>query len=59
LVSHHCLPLATGGSAKGAGELIEKCGGKVVENIFIVELTALGGRKKLVGDSFSLFQFDD
>ena len=53
------LIIATGGSAKGAGELIGKCGGQVVQNVFIIELTALGGRKKLIGDTFSLFQFDD
>jgi len=39
--------LATGGTAKAACELIEKIGGTVVETLFIIELSFLGGRKKL------------
>jgi adenine phosphoribosyltransferase len=39
--------LATGGTAGAAVRLVEQCGGKVVELAFLVELAALGGRKRL------------
>ncbi|HCJ66966.1 MAG TPA: adenine phosphoribosyltransferase [Elusimicrobia bacterium] len=39
--------LATGGTAKGVAELIEKIGGKVVACVFLIELTFLKGRDKL------------
>lgn len=39
--------IATGGSAAAAAELVERLGGKVVGYSFILELEALGGRKKL------------
>lgn len=39
--------IATGGSVKAASELVEKAKGVVVGYSFIIELTALGGRKKL------------
>jgi adenine phosphoribosyltransferase len=39
--------LATGGTAKAAIELVNKSGGAVKECAFIIELTELGGRKKL------------
>jgi len=39
--------LATGGTMKGASDLIRKSGGDVVECAFIIELFDLGGRKKL------------
>jgi adenine phosphoribosyltransferase len=51
--------IATGGSAKGAGELIAMCGGETVEYIFLVELTGLKGKEKLNAPTFSLFQFED
>jgi adenine phosphoribosyltransferase len=41
--------LATGGTAKAACELIEKCGGKVEGLAFLIELGFLDGRKKLPG----------
>ena len=34
--------LATGGTAEAAGKLVEKCGGKIVEMSFLVELIGLG-----------------
>ncbi len=40
--------LATGGTIRAAIDLVEKLGGKVMEVVFIIELKALGGRKKLV-----------
>ncbi|KAI8823358.1 adenine phosphoribosyltransferase [Fimicolochytrium jonesii] len=51
--------IATGGSAKAAGDLIAQNGGKTVEYIFIVELTALQGVTKLDAPVYSLVQFDD
>ncbi|NJL83399.1 MAG: adenine phosphoribosyltransferase [Chloroflexaceae bacterium] len=39
--------IATGGTARAAAELIELAGSEVVGFGFIVELTELGGRKKL------------
>jgi adenine phosphoribosyltransferase len=39
--------LATGGTAKAAGDLIEKLGGEIAGYCFLVELTELGGQKKL------------
>jgi adenine phosphoribosyltransferase len=39
--------LATGGTAKGVSELVEKSGGKVVAFSFLVELAFLNGRQQL------------
>jgi adenine phosphoribosyltransferase len=39
--------IATGGTAAATAELVTKLGGKVVECAFVIELTFLGGRKKL------------
>lgn len=39
--------LATGGTAKGVAELVEKLGGKVIGLYFLIELTFLHGRDKL------------
>jgi len=39
--------LATGGTAKAAGDLIRKLGGEIAGYCFLVELTELGGGKKL------------
>lgn len=41
--------LATGGTAAASAKLIEKCGAKVFEIDFLVELTFLNGREKLRG----------
>jgi adenine phosphoribosyltransferase len=41
--------LATGGTARAAANLIEKCGGKLVLASFIIELSFLKGRDKLSG----------
>ena len=41
--------LATGGTMAGACKLIEKIGGQVAGISFLVELTELGGIKKLAG----------
>ncbi|KAK7470736.1 adenine phosphoribosyltransferase [Stygiomarasmius scandens] len=51
--------IATGGSAKAAGELISKLGGKTLEYIFIIELTFLQGGSKLDAPVYSIIQSDD
>ncbi|KAJ3184046.1 adenine phosphoribosyltransferase [Gaertneriomyces sp. JEL0708] len=51
--------IATGGSAKAAGELIKQAGGNTLLYVFIVELTALKGRAKLDAETYSMIQFDD
>jgi adenine phosphoribosyltransferase len=39
--------LATGGTAAAAAALVEKLGGQILEASFLIELSFLGGRKKL------------
>ena len=39
--------LATGGTAKAAGDLVERLGGEIAGYCFLVELTELHGKKKL------------
>lgn len=46
--------IATGGSAKAAGELVGLCGGHVVEYCFMMELEFLKGRDKLNAPVFTL-----
>jgi adenine phosphoribosyltransferase len=41
--------LATGGTARAKVDLVEKLGGTVVGLAFVIELTFLGGRDRLVG----------
>lgn len=41
--------LATGGTIKASCELIEQLGGKIAGVVFLIELTELGGIKKLAG----------
>jgi adenine phosphoribosyltransferase len=51
--------LATGGTAKAKIDLVEKLGGTVVGALFVVELTFLSGREKLVGyDVHSLIEYE-
>ncbi len=51
--------LATGGTAGAKAELIEKLGGQVVGLAFLIELSFLGGRRKLNGyDIFSLISYE-
>lgn len=50
---------SSGGSAKAAGELVAKQGGKLLEYLFVIELTFLQGASKLDGPSYSLVKLDD
>lgn len=50
--------LATGGTARAMGELVDRLGGKVVSFAFIVELSFLKGREKIAPHpSFSLVTY--
>ena len=50
--------LATGGTARAMARLVERLGGVVVGQAFIIELEFLEGRKALQGyDVFSLIQY--
>ena len=50
--------LATGGTAKAKVELVEKLGAEVVGLVFVIELSFLDPRKKLLGyDVHSLIQY--
>lgn len=51
--------LATGGTAKAVLELVEQCGGEVMECAFIIELDFLKGRDKLKpAPVFSILHYD-
>ena len=53
--------LATGGTAEAGIRLIERLGAQVIGCAFVVDLPALGGRKKLEAmgmDVYSLCEFD-
>lgn len=49
--------LATGGTAKAAGDLCRLVGGTVLGYAFVIELTALDGRKQLDGEILSLLTY--
>ncbi|XP_058830941.1 adenine phosphoribosyltransferase [Topomyia yanbarensis] len=54
--------LATGGTMDAANKLVQQIGGVVEQNVVIIELTTLGGRKKLESSGFkvhSFIQYDD
>ena len=53
------FPRFAGGSAATAGALVEKQGGKLLQYLFIAELTSLGGQSKLKAPVYSMFQFDE
>ena len=51
--------IATGGTMKGAAELVEELGGEVVKALFLIELTDLKGREVLGNyDVDSVVQFE-
>lgn len=45
--------IATGGSAKAAGELVAKLGGKTLEYLFVVDIPFLKGASKLDAPSYA------
>ena len=49
--------IATGGTARAAGELVGKLGATVAAYAFLVELTFLNGRSRLEGDVLSLIRY--
>jgi len=51
--------IATGGSAKAAGELVAKQGGTTLEYLFIVELLFLKGGEQLNAPVYSIVKTDD
>jgi adenine phosphoribosyltransferase len=51
--------IATGGTAEAAVQLIEKCGGIVVECAFVVDLPELGGKKRLEEMKVSFFSLTE
>lgn len=48
-----------GGSAKAAGDLVAKSGGKTAEYIFVIGLTFLKGGEKLDAPFYSIIESDD
>jgi adenine phosphoribosyltransferase len=51
--------VATGGTAEATAKLVELLGGSVAGVAFLIELTALGGRKRLTEyDFYSVLQID-
>lgn len=51
--------LCEGGSAKAAGELVRKQGGKVLEYLFIIELLFLKASTTLDAPVYSIIQTED
>lgn len=54
--------LATGGTMDAANQLVLQAGGIIVQDVVVMELTTLGGRKKLVASGHkvhSFIQYDD
>lgn len=49
--------LATGGTMDAANKLVQQIGGVVEQNLVIIELTTLGGRKKLLESGFNVHSF--
>ena len=58
-LAHGSLRFRVGGSAKAAGELVSKLGGKTLEYLFIIELTFLQAASKLDAPVYSLVQVED
>ncbi|PHH68789.1 hypothetical protein CDD80_7239 [Ophiocordyceps camponoti-rufipedis] len=50
--------IATGGSAKAAGDLVRQLNGRVLGYLFILEIAGLNGREKL-GDAKTAILLDD
>lgn len=52
----YLLPLCPGGSAKAAGELVQKQGGVTLEYLFIIEIMFLNGYQCLDAPTYSIIQ---
>lgn len=51
--------LATGGTALAADELVTRLGGELVGHLFLLELTFLQGRKRLMAPTYTLLTGQD
>ena len=51
--------IATGGTALAACKLVERLGGKIIECCFVVDLPALGGKKKLQASGYKAYHIVD
>ncbi|KDQ07462.1 hypothetical protein BOTBODRAFT_38773 [Botryobasidium botryosum FD-172 SS1] len=51
--------IATGGSAKAAGELVAKLGGKTLEYVFVIGLDFLKGHEQLDAPSYVMVHVED
>ncbi|KAL5527495.1 hypothetical protein ACEPAG_6286 [Sanghuangporus baumii] len=51
--------IATGGSAKAAGELIAKQGGKTIGYLFIIAASFLKGQDRLDAPAYSIIEFNE
>ncbi|MEC8900366.1 MAG: adenine phosphoribosyltransferase, partial [Pseudomonadota bacterium] len=47
--------IATGGTMLAAANLIQRCGGQVVETATIIDLPELGGSQKIRDAGYSVF----
>lgn len=48
--------IATGGSAKAAGELVDKMGAKVIEYLFLIEVSFLKGSQHLNAPTYAMIK---
>ncbi|KAH7100648.1 adenine phosphoribosyltransferase [Auriculariales sp. MPI-PUGE-AT-0066] len=51
--------IATGGSAKAAGELVQQQGGNTLEYLFVIGLSFLKGESKLDAPAYSMIEVND
>jgi len=51
--------IPAGGSAKAAGDLVVKQGGKTLEYLFVVEIPFLKGTQHLDAPVYSIIQYND
>ncbi|KAM6495956.1 adenine phosphoribosyltransferase [Amanita muscaria] len=50
--------IATGGSAKAAGDLVTQLGGTVIEYVFMIEIPSLDGAARLNAPLYSMIQIE-
>ena len=51
--------LATGGTLRGAVELVKAAGGEVLQCVVLIELAGLKGRQKIAADVHAFIQYSD